>query len=255
MTQVAFAYAQVRLQSRHAERPGPMDWRVLQGVGDVVHYLQVARRTRLRRWVTALHGGQDSHQIELSLRRQFCDYTDEVARWLPRPWNETLGWVKRLPDLPAIRYLLNGELPPAWMQEDPRLQTFANAAPERRLLLLEQSDCAPLVAAWRRGESLTTAWLEQWRKSWPADKASRSGLERLVSLLQRSVRVAQTAGGPGFESEREALLRQLTAVFRRYSFRPAACYAHLALTGLDLMSLRAELLRRLLFPVDRLVRV
>ncbi len=255
MTQVAFAYAQVRLQSRHAERPGPMDWRVLQGVGDVVHYLQVARRTRLRRWVTALHGAQDSHQIELSLRGQFCDYADEVARWLPRPWNETVGWVKRLPDLPAIRYLLNGEQPQAWMREDPRLQAFASAAPERRLLVLEQSDCASLVAAWRHGESLTTAWLERWRKSWPEDRASRRGLERLVGLLQRSMRVTETGPGAGFERQREALSTELTAVFRGYSFQPAACYAHLALTALDLMSLRAELLRRLLFPVDRLVRV
>ena len=252
--QVAFAYAQARLQSRHAERPGPMDWRVLNGVGDLVHYLQVARRTRLRRWVTTLHGDHDSHQIELSLRRQFCDYIDEVGRWLPQPWNATLGWVKRLPDLPAIRYLLNDEPPQAWMQDDPRLQLFASAPPERRLLLLEQSDCAPLVAAWRRGETLTSAWLEQWRNSWPGDRASRHGLERLVGLLQRFMGLAQTTGGGGFASGREALLIKLTAVFRRYSFQPAACYAHLALTALDLMTLRAELLRRVLFPVDRLER-
>jgi hypothetical protein len=252
MTQVAFAYAQVRLQSRHAQRPGPMDWRALQGIGDVVHYLQVARRTRLQRWVMPLHGELDSHQIELSLRQQFCAYIDETARWLPPPWNGTLTWVKRLPDLPAIQYLLNGEQPPAWMQADPRLQAFASTPPDRRLLVLEQSDCAPLVAAWRRGESLTKVWLHQWRESWPADPKSRRGLERLSRLLQHAL--AGAKADSGFDGGREALLMQLTVIFRRYSFQPAACYAHLALTALDLMTLRAELLSRLLFPLDRVVR-
>ena len=253
MTQVAFAYAQARLQSRHAERPGPTDWRLLQGVGDLAHYLQVARRTRLRRWATTLHGGQDSHQIELSLRGQFCDYIDEVARWLPPPWNRTLDWVKRLPDLPAIQYLLNGAPPQTWMQQDPRLQAFAKAAAGQRQLVLEQSDCAPLVAAWRRGHSLAAAWLEHWRDSWPADRASRRGLERLVGLLQRYMCVGEVQPGGRFESDCEALLTQLTVVFRRYSLQPAACYAHLALVALDLMTLRAELLRRLLFPHQRVV--
>lgn len=250
----AFAYAQARLQSRHAQRPGPADWRALQGVGDVVHCLQVARRTRLRHWVSALHGQQSSHQIERELRREFCDYLDEVAGWLPRPWGGTLEWVKRLPELPAILYLLNGAAPQPWMMDEPRLREFAGATAGQRLLALEQSDCALLVAAWRRGDNLTTAWLQQWLDSWPFDRASRQGLEQLVALLQRYMGVAQAKPGSSFDGAREALLTQLTVVFRRYSFQPVACYAHLTLIALDLMTLRAELLRRLLFPVDRVVR-
>jgi hypothetical protein len=229
-----------------------MDWRALQGIGDLVHYLQVARRTRLQRWVTPLHGELDSHQIELNLRGQFCAYVDETARWLPPPWNATLNWVKRLPELPAIQHLLNGEQPPDWMQADARLRVFASAPAERRLLVLEQSDCAPLVAAWQRGEGLSAAWLEHWRDSWPADAKSRRGLEQLSRALRHAM--GQTAGDSGVDGERERLALQLTAIFRRYSFQPAACYAHLALTALDLMTLRADLLRRLLFPFDRMVR-
>jgi hypothetical protein len=67
------------------------------------------------------------------------------------------------------------------------------------------------------------------------------------------MQAAQSGRDLGFNSVREALLTQLTAIFRRYSFQPVACYAHLALTALDLMSLRAELLRRRLFAVDRVV--
>ena len=247
MTSAAFAYAQARLQSRHGARPRPIDWRRLQAVGDVVHYLQVARRTRLGRWVEELHGDQDSHSIESALRRQFCDYIDEVARWLPHPWRDTLGWLKRLPELPAIQYLLSGEDPQPWMQQDPRLRAFTAGDREQRLLAFGQSDCAPLAAAWERGEPMASAWFEHWRESWAPGGAAGVGLEHLARSLRRFLGTPHPQDTEDFERARDLLLAQLTLIFRRYSFQPAACYAHLALTGLDLMTLRADLLRRTLF--------
>lgn len=248
MTPGAFAYAQARLQSRHGERPRPIDWRRLQAVGDVVHYLQVARRTRLGRWVQELHGDQNSDSIELALRRQFCDYLDEVSRWLPDPWRDTLGWVKRLPELPAIQYLLSGQDPQPWMQEDPRLRAFTRGDREQRLLAIGQSDCAPLAAAWQRGEPIASAWFEHWRDSWARGRAAGEGLQHLTRSLRRFLGAPHSQDAENFERAREMLLAQLALIFRRYSFQPAACYAHLALTALDLMTLRADLLRRILFP-------
>lgn len=248
MSQAAFAYAQARLQSRHGERPLAIDWRRLEGVGNVVHFLQVARRTRLRRWVEELHGDQDSHAVELALRRQFCEYIDEVARWLPRPWRGTLGWLKRLPDLPAIQYLAGGEPPQPWMLKDPRLSAFTLSDREARLLALKDSDCRALVAACERGESIAGAWFRHWRKTWPGDACAREGLERLVSILRRYFIPANDADAPDPRKDHEALLAQLTMVFRRYSFGPVACYAHLGLTALDLIRLRAQLLERILLP-------
>jgi hypothetical protein len=247
VTPGVFAYAQARLQARHGERPRPVDWRRLQAVGDVVHYLQVARRTRLGRWVEELHGDQDSHSVELALRRQFCAYIDEVARWLPHPWRDTLGWLKRLPELPAIQYLLSGENPQPWMLEDPRLRAFTRGDREQRLLVLGQSDCAPLAAAWERGEPIASAWLEHWRDSWAPGGAAGEGLEQLTRSLRRFLGAPDPHDAGDFERARDLLLVQLTLIFRRYSFQPAACYAHLALTALDLMTLRADLLRRMLF--------
>jgi len=40
-------------------------------------------------------------------------------------------------------------------------------------------------------------------------------------------------------------------LFRRHAFQPAACYAHLALTALDLLTLRGELLQRVWFASGR----
>lgn len=248
MSITAFAYAQVRLQARHAERPGGVDWRQVQAINDISHYLQVARRTRLRPWVLNLHGSYDSHQIERVLRQHYCEYVDEVAHWLPAPWARTLGWLKRLPDLPAIQYLLSGAPPLRWMQDDPRLRAFTRGGPGQRIRALEQSGYAALVAAWQRGESLTAAWSRQWCNSWPAGATGRRGLDELAGLLEHHWILSPLDNGPGIEGIHEGLVQRLTLLFRRYSFQPAACYAHLALTVMDILALRGDLLRRVLFP-------
>jgi hypothetical protein len=251
MSTGAFAYAQARLQARHAQRPGAADWRLLQGVGDTVHFLQVARRTRLRRWVLPLQGEYDSHRVELTLRRQFQDYADEVLHWLPPPWDQSSAWFKRLPELPAIQYLLNGAQPLPWMRDDPRLHAFTGDEYSQRLQALLHSDCAPLVAAWRHGESIATAWCLHWRSLWAGDGARHEGLEQFTVLLQRALQLAGTAAGEG-RTGRDYMQSRLTAMFRRHAFQPAACYAHLALTALDLITLRGELLQRMLFAQGRL---
>lgn len=248
-----FAYAQARLQARHALRPGAADWRLLAGVGDAVHFLQVARRTRLRPWVLGLQGEQDSHLIELTLRRQFQDYAGEVLHWLPPPWNRSSAWFMRLPELPAIQHLSSGAEPLAWMRGDPRLVVFTRGDREQRLLSLQHSDCAPLVKDWQRGESIAGAWFSHWRTLWVDDRAGHEGLEQLTALVQRSLQGMATGNGGDFQAHRERLLKQLSALFRRYAFQPAACYAHLALTALDLLTLRGELLQRVLFPAVRVV--
>jgi hypothetical protein len=245
MTRSAFAYAQARLQARHGQRPGPLDWRRLQGVEDVAHYLQVARRTRLATWVEELHGSDHSDVIELVLRRRFCTHIDEVRGWLPQPWRDSSAWLKRLPDLPAIQYLLSGQEPPAWMSRDLQLRPFTQRDSRQRRQALRDSDCAPLVAAWERGETLLGAWFRHWNAAWTTQ--GRQGLEQLSACLRRFVQSPATVDGEDVGIRPDILEARLVGLFRRYSFQPAACYAHLALTALDLMRLRAELLRRTLF--------
>jgi len=54
------------------------------------------------------HEHDDYHALESNLIKQFRFYIDEVAHWQPQQWKEAVNWVKQLPDLPALQYLLTG---------------------------------------------------------------------------------------------------------------------------------------------------
>jgi hypothetical protein len=243
-----FAYAQARLQARHGMRPDERVWRRLESVGELANYLQVARNTTLRPWVAGLHPEHGAHAIELTLRQQYRRTIDEVAHWMPEAWRGPVNWVRCLPDLPALHYLLTGAAAPAWMQDDPQLRRYALDTPEARVQALHASDCAALLTGWQRGEPLYIAWLEQWQVLWPRAPRFAAGLEALARLLRRHVGALSLYAGAASTPLHERLLRELNKVFRRCSFQPAAAFAHLGLVALDVHQLRDQLLRRALFP-------
>lgn len=243
-----FGYAQARLQARHGARADAQLWRRLASIGDFTSYLQAARRSALRPWVLGIQVSETSHSIELHLRQQFRRYVDEVAEWLPASWGDSVRWVKRLPDLPALQYLMNGEVSPAWMLEDPGLRVFASETITLRLEAMRNSDVNPLLTAWQRGSALPEAWLEQWQRLWPAQPANGSGLTYLARLLRQHLQVLHSAPTGATEYQRDHVEHRLTLAFRRYSLRPAAACAHLGLIAIDLEKLRGELAFRLLFP-------
>ena len=242
-----FAYVQTRLQARHGMRPDEQVWRQLESVGDSGAYLQVARNTALRPWVVGLHAGHGAHEIELALRQQYRRTIDEVAHWMPTEWRSAVSWVRRLPDLPALQYLLTGASTPAWMRDDPQLRSFTSETPAGRVQTLQSSDCAPLLRGWQRGEPLYASWLDYWRALWPEASRLVAGLEALARLLRRHLGALSLYSAAASASLQETLLRELNRAFRRYSFQPTAAFAHLGLVALDVQKLRAQLLQRILF--------
>lgn len=245
-----FAYVQVRLQARHGARPDIAVWRHLQGTSDFANYLQLARHTPLRPWVATLDPGQGSDEIEGELRRLFRRHVDEVAGWVPPAWRPAVLWVRRLPDLPALQYLLGGEPVPAWLQDDTELRDMGCLPVASRLELMEQSDCNIFLTASQAGESLPDAWLSHWRKLWPGTARQDHGLEVLGNALHYYLRVLQADSCDSVQSRRETLQLQLVSAFRRYSFQPAAVFSYLALTALELARLRGDLLVRQLFATN-----
>jgi len=241
-----FRYVQARLQSRHGERADELVWRRLQGIGDLANYLQTAQQTTLRPWVTGMHGNHSSHEIELMLRRQYRNYVDEVAHWLPARWTGTVQILRRVPDLPALQHLMTGGATSAWMLEDPELRPFASETQGLRLEAMQNSDLAWLAERWQREHALLVTWLEHWRSKWPMVPRLTDGLDYLARLLQEHIHL-QFEESAASSDPHAALMRKLTAAFRRYSFQPAAACAHLGLVAMDLEKLRGDLVGRLLF--------
>lgn len=247
-TTAHFAYVQARLQARHGQRPDEGIWLQLEGIGDLANYLHVVRRSSLRQWVLGMDGSRDSHGIEQLLRSRFRNYVDEVAGWLPPDWIESARWVRRLPDLPALQYLLAGNTAPDWMLKDPMLSDFTIAHRELRLEAFRQSDCAHLATAWQKGTSLPAAWLEHWQQLCTGNAASDPGIEHLIRLYRDQFVFHGNDNKPDTNHQRHQLEIQLNVLFRRYSFQATAAFAHLGLIALDLEKIRSGLVRRALFP-------
>jgi hypothetical protein len=245
-----FAYVQVRLQARHGARPDAVLWRSLQGTSDFANYLRLARDTPLRPWVATLDPGQGSDAIEGELRRLFRRHVDEVAGWVPPVWRPSVLWVRRLPDLPALQYLLGGEPVPAWLQHDAELRDMGCLPVDSRLQVMQQSDCKLFLTAFQAGESLPDAWMSHWRALWPRTARQDQGLEKLGQALHRYLRLLQADSCDSVQRRCEILHVQLVHAFRRYSLQPAAVFSSLALTALELARLRGELLVRQLFATN-----
>jgi hypothetical protein len=247
MTATGFCYAQARLQARHGQRADERLWARLQGIGDLSHYLQVARRSVLQGWVAGMQPEQGADAIEVSLRRQLRDYAEEVAGWLPLPWRAAMGRVKWLFDLAALQHLLSTAQVPAWMEADPLLAPFTAPTAEARRKAIQRSEFACLARNPERSVSLYPVWLECWQQLWPQSPRLTVGLLRLAELQQAQAATGVAVEGDANGRQRLSLQEEYQRAFRRYAFQPAAAFAHLALVSLDVQRLRGGILRRLLF--------
>jgi hypothetical protein len=158
--------------------------------------------------------------------------------------------VRRLPDLPALQYLLGGEPVPAWLQHDAELRDMGCLPVDSRLQVMQQSDCKLFLTAFQAGESLPDAWMSHWRALWPRTARQDQGLEKLGQALHRYLRLLQADSCDSVQRRCEILHVQLVHAFRRYSLQPAAVFSSLALTALELARLRGELLVRQLFATN-----
>ena len=113
-TDLSFAFAQARLQSRFGERPAAADWQHLEATRDLGAVLQVLRGGRLARWTSRLAAKPPLHDIERRLREEWLHAVDEVAAWQPPPWREGVRWMRWITYIPALQKLARGGRAPAW---------------------------------------------------------------------------------------------------------------------------------------------
>lgn len=247
-----FAYAQVRLQSRYAQRADEQAWLRLHNILDLSSYLQFAQQTALRPWVLGISSSHSSHEIEVALRQKYRHHVDEVTSWLPADWRVPLQWIKRLEDLPALQYLLAGGVAMDWMKADPDLNEFTNEDSALRLQAMRVAGCDSLVNAWLQGDSLFDGWLTHWKKVQPRTPAFNKGLQNMQHFLQAQLhsqteQLRTTHEGLAAPTDFERIADRLRIIFRRYAFQPAAVCAYLAIIAMDIHHVRSSLLQRLLF--------
>ena len=243
-----FAYSQARLHARHGERPVEQVWRQLETQQELANFLQSARRTSLRPWVLGMHFDDNWHQLEQSLLQQFHHYIEHLAGIQPSAWRAAVQWTGQLLYLPSLLYLLSGNTAPGWMTQDTYLKDFISSEMDLRMLAMQESDSAPLIAAWQEKIPLLQGWIQHWRSLWPGHRASTSApLKQLIALLQGHLEAFGSKQHRSWQ-ERELLERQLIILFRRYSQQPAGVFIHLALLALDIERLRGNIMQRALFP-------
>jgi hypothetical protein len=282
-------YAHARLHARHGMRLDESAWRRIEGLRDLAPMLDAARATGLRRWLLGIGAASTVHEVELGLRSHWRALVDEVAGWMPPAWQAAIAWCGVWPDLALLQHLARGGEAPQWLQDDPWWRDLAAAAPQERLAVLGAGAHAALARAWPVPQTMARVWHDEWRRRLPdsgrdanaarprgAGPASgptiqQSGqarvapggfaltpgterdeiLVQLLRVLSEHAQAFEQASPTQGWQQRAALRAKLTLLWRRATLDPAAAFIHLALAALDLERLRAELLRRIVFPHAR----
>jgi hypothetical protein len=233
-------------------RPDERSWQLAESQRELGNFLQSARQTGLKNWVSGLQASDDHQLLETGLLKLYRDYIDDVASWSPRLWRTPVQWTKSLTYLPALLHLLKGNTAQAWMLQDPVLKPFTAIHKDQRNAVFLQSEYAPMMHAQHEGRSLLEPWAARWQALWPSLRAAeRANLLLLQSLLQQHLlSFAQEEPGTAWR-QRQQLAGKLGTLFRNFRYQSAAIFCHLLLVALDVERLRGDILQRRLFPSYR----
>jgi hypothetical protein len=242
-------YAHARLHARHGQRVDEAAWRRIEVVRKFGPLLTLARGTALQPWLVGVTAESSSHQIESTLRGHWRALVNEVVGWMPPPWQPALAWCAVLPDLAPLQYLARGGEPATWMRDDRSTRELCVAQPQARAALLAAGPLAALVGAWPAPQAIGPAWQAEWQRRLPHPLgAADDALGQVVrALTAHRAGFAEAPAGQGWLMRGELRVR-LSLLLRRAALEPAAAFIHLALCAIDLERLRAELMRRVLFP-------
>jgi hypothetical protein len=242
-------YAHARLHARHGQRLDEAGWRRIEAMRELAALLELARSTALQPWLVGISADSSVHHIEATLRGHARALVDEVVAWMPAPWQSALAWCAVLPDLAPLQHLARGGEPAPWMQRDDAWRELCAAEPAERAAVLAAGLRAALAPAWPAPQTLAQAWHTEWQRRLPRPVGDADNpLGQVVrTLLAHRKAFAESTPGQAWPL-RGALRARLSMLLRSAALEPAAAFIHLALCALDLERLRAELVRRVLFP-------
>jgi hypothetical protein len=241
-TDLSFAFAQARLQSRFGERPVASDWQHLEATRDLGAVLQILRAGKLARWTSRFATRPGVHEIERRLREEWMSAVDEVAAWQPDDWREGTRWMRWITYLPSLQKLARGGRAPAWMRADPVLGPIVAREPRERAATLAGTPLAPLAAGFTTPPDVARAWASHWQTLWPRNARAREPLLQLVAVMRHHrERLAEAPPEATSRDSLQSLERDLERMVRRNPLTPAATAAFVCLTMLELQRLRGLL--------------
>ncbi len=243
-----FAQCQARIQARYAALPTDAEWQRLAGARTFSGFVEEARVGPLQPWVKGFSRLSRGHELDRGLRNLAADLAEEVSGWVPSRWQTAVRWIAWLPFLPVFEHLSRGATPPDWMALDYRLGTLLNQEGALQAHALERQGLSPLVSP---GEptQVVPHWAEAWRQRWPAtDPETRRHLDDFSAVIDSHLAAFRRSTPDTAWGLRRALRERLRLSFHQRLLEPVTVFIYLALVLLDLERLRAELLRRCLFP-------
>jgi len=242
-------YAQARLSARYGERPDELAWRRVEHVRTFPALLDAARTSALRGWLPGIAPISTPHAIEQALRGHWRDLVAEIASWMPDDWHDAVLWCAALVDLPVLQHLARGGAALPWMRDDAVYRELCERESAGFGTAPTGGPLMPLAAAWSDPDRIGGLWLAEWRRRMPEgegdDDATRNAVGRALAAHLAALRDPSLRTGTAL---RRALQTRLEVLFRRAMLDPAAAFAFIALTAIDLERFRGELLRRAAFP-------
>jgi hypothetical protein len=252
---VTIEYAHARASARLSQRPDERMWQRLRASRSVAAQLEAVRASPAAAFVSGIAVAGTIDAMELAFRQQFRRLVAELANWAPDGWKPAIAFVSHLVDLPALLRVA-GDIPPAWMTNDPELAAFARRdSLERRTALsaqlpwlvaaMAETEKAPVGTLAARPHPALRAWERRWRALWPACNAEEhANLDQLVRIIERHLLRFGSLAVEDAGDARLKLAAELTSLLRRTAAQPAALFAWLALLALDLERLRGEFVAR-----------
>jgi hypothetical protein len=254
-TGVSIEYAHARASARLSQRPDERMWQHLRASRSVAAQLEAVRSSPAAAYVSGIAVAGTIDAMELAFRQQFRGLVAEVVNWAPDDWKPAISFVSHLFDLPAL-LRVTGDIPPAWMSNDPELAAFARRdSLERRANLsaqlpwlvaaMAETEKVPGTTLAARPHPALRAWEHRWRALWPACSAEEhASLDQLVRIIERHLVHFGSLAVEDAGDARLKLAAELTSLLRRSAAQPAALFAWLALLAIDLERLRGEFVLR-----------
>ncbi|MBF0310852.1 MAG: hypothetical protein HQL56_15130 [Magnetococcales bacterium] len=90
----SLCYAQVRLQARHAERPGSAVWTRLGGIRSFTLLLKHLRESSLAYWVSTVSADYQAAEVEQRLAQQWRLQVRDLSVWVPGEWKKAVSWLE-----------------------------------------------------------------------------------------------------------------------------------------------------------------